>query len=164
MCTVPNGVHLGIVVRLTSAPIGHASSPPGPTALGLTTTLLSLGLDPAPVRRRLLIFSFAAPLGAIITYLLVSSFGSASQHAAGGIDSLTWWTGITLLFSGGSFLYVATVIQPISATNPDEHSHAAHSHAAGHDHESLGKYERTGLIVVGMLLPVILAWIVGDEH
>jgi hypothetical protein len=71
----------------------------GPTALGLTTTLMSLNLTPPQIRRRLLIFSFAAPLGAVITFFLVKLFGVSGQHNAGEIDSLGWWTGIALLFS-----------------------------------------------------------------
>ena len=73
----------------------------GPTALGLTTTLMSLNLTPPQIRRRLLIFSFAAPLGAVITFFLVKLFGVSGQHSAGEIDSLGWWTGIALLFSVG---------------------------------------------------------------
>lgn len=140
----------------------------GPTALGLTTTLISLDLDPAAIRKRLLIFSCAAPLGAILTYLLTSLFG---RHLSGGsdneIDALSWWTGVVLLFSGGSFLYVATVLQPISASDSEEHSHDAKPHAHeghGHHQHSLGKYARVGWIAAGMGLPVLLTRVVGGGH
>jgi zinc transporter 9 len=129
-----------------------------------------------------LIFSFAAPLGAVITFFLVKAFGwGGQQHSSGEIDSLGWWTGIALLFSvsqnpsiaseqkltsqGGSFLYVATVIQPLS-NDPPAQGHS-HSHGPGEEHEhpgELGKYQRTGLLIVGMLGPVCLSWIVGDAH
>ena len=132
--------------------------------MGLTTTLLSLSLSPALIRRCLVIFSFAAPIGALITYGLVLLFGKSSLgHDDTSIDRLGWWTGISLLFSGGSFLYVATVIQPLS--EPDQHQH--HSEEGAHDEESptLGKYTRTALLITGMLLPVLLSTVVGgDEH
>ena len=70
--------------------------------MGLTTTLLSLGLSPPKIRRRLVIFSFAAPLGAIITYLIVGAFGSSTAGRGpehGEVDGIGWWTGIALLFS-----------------------------------------------------------------
>ncbi|WVR07513.1 hypothetical protein IAU60_004555 [Kwoniella sp. DSM 27419] len=141
----------------------------GPSALGLTTTLLSFDLAHQAIRRRLIVFSCAAPAGAILTYLLVAAFGSNSlgQGGHGEVDSLSWWTGIALLFSGGSFLYVATVIQPLSSHEDDHHSHVESGDPHGHNHGSpdpLGKYERTGLLVAGMGMPVLLSWLVGDEH
>jgi len=66
---------------------------------------MSLNLTPPQIRRRLLIFSFAAPLGAVITFFLVKLFGVSGQHNAGEIDSLGWWTGIALLFSVSSHYY-----------------------------------------------------------
>ncbi|WVQ82329.1 hypothetical protein IAT38_004457 [Cryptococcus sp. DSM 104549] len=170
---------LGLVVFL--AVLVHK----GPTALGLTTTLLSFNLSHASIRRRLFIFSCAAPAGAILTYLAVSLFGRSSlgSGAAGhaghdhGDDAIGWWTGVALLFSGGSFLYVATVIQPLSSdTHTHAHSHSHHiesghgpSHSdgasgAGADDRPLGKYQRTGLLFVGMAAPAVLSWIVGDAH
>ncbi|KAL7422738.1 hypothetical protein Q5752_002030 [Cryptotrichosporon argae] len=124
----------------------------GPTALGLTTTLLSLSMPTPMIRRRLVAFSLAAPAGALLTYLLVRLFG---QGAA-----LGWWTGIALLFSGGSFLYVATVVQPLSA---DDHAPAPGPHADAHAHDAVGKYARVALLVGGMCLPVLLVLIVGDH-
>ncbi|KGB79523.1 solute carrier family 39 (zinc transporter) member 9 [Cryptococcus deuterogattii R265] len=143
----------------------------GPTALGLTTTLLSLGLPISAIRERLIIFSFAAPVGAILTFTLVSAFGNSKVGGTvAGVDALGWWTGVALLFSGGSFLYVATVIQPLSSH--DAHSQRPHHLESGHGPDDyvdpqdrpLGKYQRTGLLVFGMGLPVILSAIVGDAH
>ncbi|WVF72836.1 hypothetical protein IAT40_007654 [Kwoniella sp. CBS 6097] len=141
----------------------------GPTALGLTTTLMSLNLPHTAIRRRLVIFSFAAPVGAILTYLLVRAFGSSSigQVNRGEVDALGWWTGIALLFSGGSFLYVATVIQPLSSHSHDHHTHVESGDPHGQDDEKdalLGKFERTALLVTGMAMPVVLSWFVGDSH
>ncbi|ODO06777.1 hypothetical protein I350_04136 [Cryptococcus amylolentus CBS 6273] len=157
---------LGLVVFL--AVLIHK----GPTALGLTTTLLSLSLPLSSIRRRLMIFSCAAPAGAIATFLLVSAFGSRSLGGSrNGGDPLGWWTGIALLFSGGSFLYVATVIQPISsATDSHAHSHSHHHPESGHGPEpsvedrTLGKYQRTALLMGGMILPVFLSLFVEHSH
>jgi len=98
---------LGLIVFMAvlvhkGAPLSEAEAiqlTPGPTALGLTTTLLSLGLTPPMIRRRLTIFSFAAPIGAILTYILVGAFGANMAPNKGDIDGLGWWTGIALLFS-----------------------------------------------------------------
>jgi hypothetical protein len=80
------------------------ANPLGPTALGLTTTLMSLNLSPPMIRRRLLIFSFAAPLGAVLTFFIVKAFGvGGAEHSHSEIDSLGWWTGIALLFSVSLF-------------------------------------------------------------
>lgn len=66
---------------------------------------------------------------------------------------------------GGSFLYVATVIQPLSSTSSHEHSHSSHAQVEDEDGEpELGKYQRTALLVVGMLAPALLGWVIGDEH
>jgi zinc transporter 9 len=172
-------VFMAVLVHKGASLSGPESSSPGPTALGLTTTLLSLGLTPPMIRRRLTIFSFAAPIGAILTYLLVGAFGANMAPNKGDIDGLGWWTGIALLFSvgqnvasipltqqGGSFLYVATVIQPLSSSDPHDHSHAAHSHTEPAHSESpdeLGKYPRTILLFVGMVLPIGLSRVVGEH-
>lgn len=87
---------LGLVVFL--AVIIHK----GPTALGLTTTLMSLKLSRQQIQSRLLLFSASAPTGALVTYGLVNLFGGrgsdelASSHK---VDQLGWWTGLVLLFS-----------------------------------------------------------------
>jgi hypothetical protein len=75
----------------------------GPTALGLTTTLLSLKLTPPQIRKRLLLFSLSAPTGAILTYMIVYMFGGGRHKAADGeFDRLGWSTAVTLLFSVSS--------------------------------------------------------------
>ena len=72
-----------------------------PAAFGLTSVLLKQGLGKRGARAHLVIFSLAAPAGAIATWILVRALG-------GGGDSepavMKWWTGVLLLFSGGTFL------------------------------------------------------------
>jgi len=146
---------LGLVVFL--AVIVHK----GPTALGLTTTLMSLKLNVPQIRKRLFLFSLSAPIGAIVTYLLVLAFGGGMTATAGSADGLSWWTGIALLFSGGSFLYVATVIQPLS----DSGGHDAHSPSHSHDEPEgdLGNFMRLGLLGAGMMLPLIMGLLIGGH-
>lgn len=71
-----------------------------PAAFGLTSVLLKQGLSKRAARGHLIIFSLAAPFGALSTFLLVHLLGG------GGIDGERgqWWTGMLLLFSGGTFL------------------------------------------------------------
>lgn len=71
-----------------------------PAAFALTAVLLRSGLAKRQARAHLLVFSAAAPVGAFVTWLLVRLIGGAP-------DGILWWTGVLLLFSGGTFLYVA---------------------------------------------------------
>jgi hypothetical protein len=65
---------------------------------------------------------------------------------------------------GGSFLYVATVIQPLSSPKP-EHNQAHHTDAESgeEDDPPLGKYQRVGLLMLGMVTPILLSLLVGDH-
>ncbi|CAF0745822.1 unnamed protein product [Adineta ricciae] len=72
-----------------------------PAAFGLVSFLLSDGVDRKRIRRHLLIFSLAAPVMAIFTFVLLKS-GLRDSYS---VDS----TGIAMLFSAGTFLFVATV-------------------------------------------------------
>ena len=77
-----------------------------PAAFGLTSVLLKQGLGKRTARAHLVIFSLAAPVGAIGTWVTVRALG-------GGGDTepalMKWWTGVLLLFSGGTFLLVAPI-------------------------------------------------------
>lgn len=70
-----------------------------PAAFGLTSVLLKQGLSKRAARGHLIVFSLAAPVGAVVTWMLVKIMGGGG----GGEDS-RWWTGMLLLFSGGTFL------------------------------------------------------------
>ena len=72
-----------------------------PAAFGLTSVLLKQGLGKRSARAHLVVFSLSAPAGALATWILVRALG-------GGWESeptvMKWWTGVLLLFSGGTFL------------------------------------------------------------
>lgn len=71
-----------------------------PAAFGLTSVLLRQGLSKRATRAHLVVFSLAAPAGALTTYLLVWIIGGGNMDESTG----HWWTGMLLLFSGGTFL------------------------------------------------------------
>jgi zinc transporter 9 len=71
-----------------------------PAAFGLTSVLLKQGLSKRAARGHLIIFSLAAPIGALSTWLLVNILGAGGMEGERG----QWWTGMLLLFSAGTFL------------------------------------------------------------
>ena len=74
-----------------------------PAAFGLSAVLLRAGLGKRQARAHLIIFSMAAPVGAIATWILLGLLGEGSG------EGMQWWTGVLLLFSGGTFLYVSSL-------------------------------------------------------
>lgn len=71
-----------------------------PAAFGLSTVLLKQGLSKRAARGHLLVFSLAAPFGALSTWAIVALLGGGQFEGPPG----KWWTGILLLFSAGTFL------------------------------------------------------------
>ncbi len=71
-----------------------------PAAFGLTSVLLRQGLSKRAARGHLIVFSLAAPFGALATYLIISLLGGSNMESESG----QWWTGMLLLFSAGTFL------------------------------------------------------------
>ncbi|KAI7905482.1 Zinc/iron permease [Cokeromyces recurvatus] len=107
-----------------------------PSSFALTTVLLNEGLSRARVRQHLLLFSICAPAGAISTYALVQFFSESFQSL-----DLEYWTGILLLFSGGTFLYVAM--------------HAIQDLPAPQEKTSID-WRQLSSILFGMAIPFIL--------
>ena len=76
-----------------------------PAAFGLTSVLLKQGLGKRRARAHLMAFSLAAPTGAIITWAIVKLLGGGGEaEGTAGAESMKFWTGVILLFSGGTFL------------------------------------------------------------
>ncbi|XP_005097024.1 zinc transporter ZIP9 [Aplysia californica] len=125
-----------------------------PAAFGLVSFLLHEGLDRARIRKHLAVFSASAPLLAIITYLSLSQ-----QNKETLSDMHT--TGIAMLFSAGTFLYVATVhVLPEISTSHTQHK-APDGTVIVREQKGFKKSELAAL-VVGSLLPVVLA--MGHKH
>ncbi|KAF2675382.1 Zinc/iron permease [Microthyrium microscopicum] len=112
-----------------------------PVAFGLTTALLKDGVNKRAVRGHLVLFSLAAPMGAFVTWAFI-------QLLAGGKAGSTFWTGVALIFSGGTFLYVAM------------HSMQSSNHNGGGE-ASLQKADVL-YTLVGMLLPLLTR--IGHGH
>ncbi|CAN6594891.1 metal homeostasis factor Atx2p [Trichomonascus vanleenenianus] len=71
-----------------------------PASFGFTSVLQREGLDLGRIKKYLAIFAAGAPVGALGTFGLIKLVGSDTAD-------LQTWSGILLLVSGGTFLYVA---------------------------------------------------------
>ncbi|XP_062503439.1 zinc transporter ZIP9-like isoform X2 [Corticium candelabrum] len=139
-----------------------------PAAFGLATFLLHEGCERTRIRKHLVIFSAAAPVMALITYIGLNwtstSFSSINA------------TGVAMLFSAGTFLYVATVhvLQEVSHVHTNHSTQSCESSSTGtgqkgemplqmdidqrhHNKHSehLSKFELIAL-VAGILSPMLL--------
>jgi len=118
-----------------------------PTALALTTSLLASGVNRTDCKKFLSIFSASTPTGAVLAYLFLWFFRSTDGDK-------NHWTGIAMLISGGSFLYVATVLQPVSSDN-----------TSGLPREDeVSTKTRLVFIVLGMFAPLLFSTLVGHGH
>lgn len=72
-----------------------------PAAFGLTSALLKQGLSKRRARTHLIIFSLAAPVGALVTWSVANMFGGGRFS---GEEGTQFATGVLLLFSGGTFM------------------------------------------------------------
>ncbi|KAI6199201.1 zinc transporter ZIP9 isoform X2 [Aphelenchoides besseyi] len=72
----------------------------GPSAFALSSLLLMENLERFRIKRHLLIFSLSAPFGAITTYMFLAAVKE-------GADYSTNLSGMFMLFSAGTFVYVA---------------------------------------------------------
>ena len=108
-----------------------------PAAFGFATLLRSSGMEESLVRQRVFVFASAGPVAALIVFIVLhyGMSGSMPKEAVG----------VCLLFSGGSFLYVAAV-------------HALDEARKG----GLLGVKELGLLCVGALLPVMMS--LGHEH
>lgn len=136
-----------------------------PAAFGLTSVLLKQGLGKRAARAHLVIFSLAAPVGAVGTWVVVRALG-------GGGDTepalMKWWTGVLLLFSGGTFLYVAMhTMQEEDSQNAAQEESPSNGYLESGGRPSRrqkgGRNPRLVLAAVGgMLLPLITQ--IGHAH
>ncbi|XP_053568512.1 zinc transporter ZIP9-B [Bombina bombina] len=116
-----------------------------PAAFGLVSFLMHAGLEKKQIQKHLLAFSLAAPLLTITTYLILSMTGGSSQHKLSA-------TGNGMLFSAGTFLYVATVHVLPEISGRGHHQH----HGTSEYRHGLGLLESFTL-VVGAVLPLLLS-------
>ncbi|KAK7141920.1 hypothetical protein R3I94_011571 [Phoxinus phoxinus] len=121
-----------------------------PAAFGLVSFLMHAGLERNRIRKHLLVFALAAPVLAMLTYVGLSQ---SSKEALSDVNA----TGVAMLFSAGTFLYVATV-----HVLPEVGGMGGHSHAPGASAgKGLSKVE-VGALVLGCLIPLVLS--IGHQH
>lgn len=134
-----------------------------PAAFGLVSFLLHEKIERKQIRKHLAIFSASAPFCGLLTYL-----GIGQEHKE-TLDSMNA-TGIAMLFSAGTFLYVATVHVLPELTAP--HGHGADTeylleenrqpNSNNNNKGGVLKNSELFFIVFGALLPVILTF--GHHH
>jgi solute carrier family 39 (zinc transporter), member 9 len=134
-----------------------------PAAFGLSSVLLKQGLSKRTARAHLLLFSLAAPTAAILTFLFAQSFGAG---AIGNAQATKWWTGMLLLFSAGTFLYVAVHTMQEADISPEIQQNG-HVNGIGEGRDAQSQPEGPSLrdllaAVLGMLLPLFLQ--IGHAH
>ncbi|OJD23669.1 hypothetical protein ACJ73_04978 [Blastomyces percursus] len=164
-----DGVALGASISNTSlsfiiflAIMAHKA----PAAFGLTAALLKQGLSTRAVRGHLLIFSLAAPVGAFLTWIVVHTVMAAQT---GDELATRWRTGVLLLFSAGTFLYVAMhTMHETGATTEMSRRDSAYANGYVVDGREIPQTTQQKSMrdliatVVGMILPVFLQ--IGHAH
>ena len=134
-----------------------------PAAFGLTSILIKQGLSKRAARGHLILFSLAAPVGAILTFFFANLLGGTRNHSA---QTTTWWTGILLLFSAGTFLYVAMhSMQEVSGSHHEGvsgHANGSIDGREGTQSEQKPSWRDLGAACFGMILPLFLQ--VGHAH
>ncbi|XP_010643663.1 zinc transporter ZIP9 isoform X1 [Fukomys damarensis] len=120
-----------------------------PAAFGLVSFLMHAGLERNRIRKHLLVFALAAPVMSMVTYLGLSK---SSKEALSEVNA----TGMAMLFSAGTFLYVATV-HVLPEVGGMGHSHKPDGTGA----RGFSRLEVAAL-VLGCLIPLILS--VGHQH
>lgn len=108
----------------------------GPAAFGLVSILMAKRLPRKMIQWHLAAFSIAAPLGALITYIIMALLGLSSSGAT------SQSTGLLLLFSGGTFLFVAV-------------SHASHEKLDFMDFLS---------VLAGLVVPCLIPLFMDHDH
>lgn len=129
-----------------------------PAAFGLSTFLLREGMDRQKVKKHLITFALSAPITAVLTFVLLHP-SSSSIRPDGSEDWDTFKaTGIAMLFSAGTFLYVATVhvLPEVVGGGKGKGSNHSHAHGAGFSKCDLL------MLVIGTMLPMVLT--LGHHH
>uniref|UniRef100_U5EPC8 Putative zip-like zinc transporter n=1 Tax=Corethrella appendiculata TaxID=1370023 RepID=U5EPC8_9DIPT len=140
-----------------------------PAAFGLVSFLLHEGVERDRIRKHLGIFSLSAPLLTLLTYF---GIGSEQKETLNSFNA----TGIAMLFSAGTFLYVATVHVLPELTHNQSHSHGGGGginynllEQPSTSKSSVNTNNRNGLrnvelllLIVGALAPLVLT--VGHHH
>ncbi|KAJ8687442.1 hypothetical protein QAD02_023236 [Eretmocerus hayati] len=126
-----------------------------PAAFGLVSFLLHENVERRRIQRHLWIFSLAAPSLALITYF---GIGKEGKETLSNVNA----TGLAMLFSAGTFLYVATVhvLPELMTRNNANYSYLPSDGTAA---PSFGlKSKEIVALVIGSFLPAIIT--TGHHH
>ncbi|XP_059608555.1 zinc transporter ZIP9-B [Phlebotomus argentipes] len=136
-----------------------------PAAFGLVSFLLHEGFDRHRIRKHLAMFSVSAPLLTLLTYF---GIGQEQKETLNSFNA----TGIAMLFSAGTFLYVATVhvlpelthASPTTAggTSGPHYSHLEQGGGAPAKGYAGLKNTELAILICGALLPLLLT--MGHHH
>ncbi|XP_077350574.1 zinc transporter ZIP9 [Festucalex cinctus] len=126
-----------------------------PAAFGLVAFLMHAGLEKKFIQGHLLAFSAAAPIVAIATYFILHATCSSFQKQLSA-------TGIGMLFSGGTFLFVATVHVLPDIISSNGRVRADHPSGQRQPQSHLG-WKESVTLVLGVGLPVLLALGLHDD-
>lgn len=117
-----------------------------PSAFALTTVLMNEGFMRARIRRHLFVFSMAAPVGAILTYAALLFSGNPDDQ------NMAWWTGMLLIFSGGTFLYVAMhVMEEVK-----NHTAKKNTNFRVNGHSDKMSRSEVACVLLGLFIPAVL--------
>lgn len=135
-----------------------------PAAFGLVSFLLHEGIDRQRIRRHLGIFSMSAPLLTLVTYF---GIGQEQKETLNSFNA----TAVAMLFSAGTFLYVATVhVLPELTHQQPSHYHSSSEARYSHLEQGPGGSRPSsgltnielGALISGALLPLLLT--IGHHH
>ncbi|XP_055922438.1 zinc transporter ZIP9 [Eupeodes corollae] len=138
-----------------------------PAAFGLVSFLLHEKIERQQIRKHLAIFSLSAPLLTILTYF---GIGQEQKETLNSVNA----TGIAMLFSAGTFLFVATV-HVLPELTQGSHSHgggnydsspgvvytsleAANSSSCAVNRQKGLKNSELIIMIFGALLPVVITF------
>ncbi|KAF4909743.1 Zinc transporter ZIP9 [Colletotrichum viniferum] len=130
-----------------------------PAAFGLTSVLLKQGLTKRAARGHLIVFSLAAPFGALSTWAIIQILGGGNLDGESG----QWWTGMLLLFSAGTFLFVAMHAMQEDSSSPKHEHGGMNGYSEGSQRvQHRPQMRDTFATVAGMLLPLLTQF--GHHH
>lgn len=118
-----------------------------PSAFGLATFLLAKRHSRIQIMKQIGVFSISAPVGAVITFFLINLWEYSEP------DLLKYRTGMILLFSAGTFIYVACVhiLPEIYLKEVNGHDHLHHSR------DKNLSYPQLLLLVIGFIFPLLIS-------
>jgi len=130
-----------------------------PAAFGLVSFLMhNNAMDRTRIRRHLAFFSMSTPITTLMTTICLSfNLNSSTEEQSGSSD---YAIGLALLFSAGTFLYVATV-HVLPEVTSVSHGSSSPLPGNGNGHHEMSHQKAFTLLeliclIGGMMLPLIL--------